>query len=400
MIGTGRDIIMQGFHWRSHVGDPGQNGVGSRDWWRIVKEKAADIGAAGFSWVWLPPASDSLAPQGYIPRRWHDFHTEYGDEGGLRAAIAELAPVRCLADVVLNHRVGVHTPYADFDEPPFLDNHDAIACDDESGVGTGAPDTGERHPCGRDLDHTNDGVRSAIKEYLRRLTRLGFQGFRYDLVKGFAARYVGEYQEALSPAFGVGECFERDAQKVCDWIDGTGGRSSAFDFPLRYNLWEACHADDYTALRVEVAGRVVPAGLMGLWPERAVTFVDNHDTEWTREAEHQANYDATRHFAGVSADMAYAYILTHPGTPCVYWQHFFDWGEPARRRIEALMQTRRAAGLTSASSVDIRHAGPGLYAAITDGRVAVRLGWVGWSPPGHGWRHAAGGERFDAWIRD
>lgn len=21
-----------------------------------------------------------------------------------------------------------------------------------------------------------------------------------------------------------------------------------------------------------------------------------------------------------------AYILTHPGMPCVFWEHFFDWG--------------------------------------------------------------------------
>ncbi len=395
-----RDILLQGFHWHSHQGDPGQNGVGVRDWWRILKEKAGDIRAAGFSWVWLPPASDSLAPQGYIPRRWHDFNTAFGDEGSLRAAIADLDPVRCVADVVLNHRVGVHTPYADFDDPPFPDNHAAIARDDESGVGTGAPDTGERHPCGRDLDHTNPGVRSAIKEYLRRLMGLGFAGFRYDLVKGFAAHFIGEYDAALSPAFSVGECFERDRQKVCDWIDGADGRPMAFDFPLRYTLWEACHADDYSALRSENGGRAVPAGLIGLWPEKAVTFVDNHDTEWTREAEHQANYDATRHFPGATAEMAYAYILTHPGVPCVFWQHFFDWGEPARRRIEALMQVRRRCGLTSSSRVEIHEAGRGLYSAEVDGRVAVRLGWWGWQPPGIGWRHAAGGERFDVWTRD
>jgi alpha-amylase len=22
----------------------------------------------------------------------------------------------------------------------------------------------------------------------------------------------------------------------------------------------------------------------------------------------------------------YAYILTHPGMPCIFWEHAFDWG--------------------------------------------------------------------------
>jgi alpha-amylase len=395
-----RDILLQGFHWHSHLGDPGQNGVGARDWWRIVKDKAAEVQQAGFSWVWLPPVSDSLAPQGYIPRRWNDFRSAYGDEGSLRAAIAELGPVGCIADVVLNHRVGVHTAGADFDDPPFPDNHAAIVRDDESGVGAGAPDTGERHPCGRDLDHTNPGVRQAVKEYLRRLMGLGFRGFRYDLVKGFAPRFIAEYDEEVGPAFSVGECFERCRQKVCDWIAGAGGRPRAFDFPLRYTLWEAITSEDYSPLRTFHGGRVVPAGLIGLWPEKAVTFVDNHDTEWTREAEHQANYDATRHFPGTTAEMAYAYILTHPGAPCVFWQHFFDWGSAARERIEALMQARRRGGLTSSSVVEIHEACQGLYAAVVDGRVAVRLGWWGWSPPGAGWGHAVCGDRFDVWVRE
>jgi alpha-amylase len=252
--GNGHDILLQGFHWHSHTGNPGENNVGRKSWYRIVKDNAATIRSAGFTWVWLPPSSDSLAPQGYIPRRWNCFETAFGSEGELRALIAELSPVRCMADVVLNHRVGVHTSGADFDDPPFPDNRAAICRDDESGVGTGNHDTGERHPCGRDLDHTNWGVRESIKAYLHRLKGLGFAGFRYDLVKGFAARFIGEYNEALTPAFSVGEYYDTDRQRVCDWVDGTGGRSMAFDFSNRYTLWDAINRDDYTWLRAENYG--------------------------------------------------------------------------------------------------------------------------------------------------
>lgn len=34
----------------------------------------------------------------------------------------------------------------------------------------------------------------------------------------------------------------------------------------------------------------------------------------------------------------YAYILTHPGQPCVFWDHVFDWGDQLRNEIIRLVQ--------------------------------------------------------------
>src|SRR5262245_44203098 len=83
--GDGHDVILQGFHWASHAGT--RDGRGRKSWYAIVRENAAAIQAAGFTWVWFPPASDSLAPQGYIPRRWNVLDTPYGSEAELRSAI-------------------------------------------------------------------------------------------------------------------------------------------------------------------------------------------------------------------------------------------------------------------------------------------------------------------------
>jgi alpha-amylase len=394
----GRDVLLQGFHWDSHLGVCENGKYGKKSWYRILEENAGAIRAAGFTWVWFPPSSDSLAPQGYIPRRWNVLDSAYGSEAELRAAVAALSPVGCLADLVLNHRVGVHTGGADFADPPFKDNRAAICRDDESGVGTGNPDTGERHPCGRDLDHTNPDVRAAIKDYLRRLQEVGFQGWRYDLVKGFDGRFVGEYNRASNPRFSVGEFFDTDRQKVTGWIDATQGTSAAFDFPTRYLLYEACMRDDYSALRSGNCGKVVPGGLIGFWPSRAVTFVDNHDTEYRREKEHQQNYDDTRHIPGTKVEMAYAYTLTHPGTPCVFWSHFFDFGLPTRSAILRLMQLRKALDLHAESSVDIKVASRGVYAAGVDGKLVVKIGSGAWSP-GPGWHIAAYGDKFAVWTR-
>jgi alpha-amylase len=397
--GDGRDILLQGFHWGSHAGASDERTRTRKSWYAILRENAASIRGAGFTWVWFPPPSDSLAPQGYIPRRWHVLDTSYGTEAELRAAIRTLGPVKAMADVVLNHRVGVATSGADFADPPFPDNRAAIACDDESGVGTGSPDTGERHPAGRDLDHTNPDVRAAVKRYLRRLRAVGFRGWRYDLVKGFHGRFVGEYNETTAPGLSVGECFDGCRQRVTDWIDSTGGRSTAFDFPTRFLLIDACLHDYYGRLRSVNSGRVVPGGLIGFWAARAVTFLDNHDTEYRREQDHQYEGYGTRHFPGETVAMGYAYLLTHPGIPCVFWSHFFDWGTATRFQIERLMRVRREHGLHARSAVEIREAGFGLYAAVVDGQVAVKLGRRDWHP-GWGWRLAVDGERFAVWTRD
>ena len=98
--------------------------------------------------------------------------------------------------------------------------------------------------------------------------------------------------------------------------------------------------------------------------------------------------------------MGYAYLLTHPGMPCVFWSHFFDWGTPTRRRIDRLIRVRKLAGLHADSRVEIRAAKQGLYAAVIDGRVAMKLGSHGLVAAGGGWRLAADGDRFAVWMRN
>lgn len=40
----------------------------------------------------------------------------------------------------------------------------------------------------------------------------------------------------------------------------------------------------------------------------------------------------------------YAYIMTHPGMPCVFWEHYFDWGADMKATIDKLMQASAAPG--------------------------------------------------------
>src|SRR5579859_2922982 len=116
-IGNGREILLQGFHWASHAGAQDPVTKKRKNWYRILHENAEAIKTAGFTWVWFPPSSDSLAPEGYIPRRWNVLDTAFGTEAELRTAIEAIAPVKALADVVVNHRVGVATSGPDFEDP-------------------------------------------------------------------------------------------------------------------------------------------------------------------------------------------------------------------------------------------------------------------------------------------
>ena len=62
---------------------------------------------------------------------------------------------------------------------------------------------------------------------------------------------------------------------MVNWIDGTGGTSCAFDFPTKGILQEAVKNCQYWRLR-DQNGK--PPGVIGYYPKRSVTFIDNHDT--------------------------------------------------------------------------------------------------------------------------
>jgi alpha-amylase len=171
-----------------------------------------------------------------------------------------------------------------------------------------------------------------------------------------------------------------------DWIDQTGGIATAFDFTTKGILQEACGKHEFWRL-VDKKGRA--PGVIGLWPGRAVTFIDNHDTGST-----QSHWP----FPSNKVGMGYAYILTHPGTPTVFWDHYFDWGDDLKKQISSLLRARDDAGIHSRSKLDIVAATDSLYAAHVGDRLAVKLGGD-WSPSGGGWEAVASGDGWCVWTK-
>ena len=77
--------------------------------------------------------------------------------------------------------------------------------------------------------------------------------------------------------FGNTMDYDQDAprQVLCDWITNSGGGVAAFDFPTKGILQEAVRYTQYDRLRDRSGGA---SGLLGWWPQKACTFIDNHDT--------------------------------------------------------------------------------------------------------------------------
>lgn len=377
------DVMLQGFYWESQR-------VTS---WSQLNNVAQEI-ADNFDMVWLPPSSKGESysgtggsDNGYHPKIWSDQNSDWGSLQYLKTLIANLHANDCkvLADVVVNHRAG-NTSWCNFAADNFGEygsyqlTSSHICGDDEvnsdSGAGsckgkaTGQKDTGENWCCARDLDHTNSYVQEAIVAYLQWMKdEIGYDGWRYDMVKGFGAEYIAKYNEETNPYFSVGEYWDGSYMTVATWIDGTKNKSAAFDFPGKYNaLNEGLAKKNYA----KMASNNKPAGLISsnLYRRYAVTFVDNHDTY----------RDDSKYVGDVL--QAYAYVLSAPGVPCVFWLHW----TANKTDINEMIRVRKLMGIHSESDCIVKNTN-GYYESETTGtkgKLICRIGeWSAATPEGY-----------------
>lgn len=395
------DVMLQGFHWKSQD-------VKESSWYDIIRENVERIKNSGFTLVWFPPPSDSVAYEGYIPRELNKLDSKYGSAIELKAAIEALKPVKVIADIVINHRAGT-TDVADFTNPDW--SSFTITNNDEyTGRKSFHFDTGDGVDFARDLDHRNPETKNGIIAWMNSLkdsSKAGFVGWRYDLVKGYAGWATELYNRNTNPEFSVGEFFDYDPQKVVGWIDSTHPlpefRSTAFDFPLRNILYQAIAWKKFNFLKYGDRA----AGVIGLWSDKAVTFLENHDTEEVRGGLYAPYFPG-----GDQMIQGYAYLLTHPGIPCVYWKDIYDSESFFEDKINQLIEIRKQYRINSQSKLYIATAQEGLvYAAYIQGdrgEVAMKIGPGAWQPSGDKWQpqrdlitsgddYAVWGERGKFW---
>ncbi len=436
-------IMLQGFYWESyrHGYEDRFPGYGAKVWYEIVKENAADIRDGRFDLIWLPPPSFAgKYSAGYNPKEYFNLNNSYGSFTQQRAMLEELLHkgIEPVADIVINHRDGTHG-WADFSNPAWdtraITREDEAFTNEESEV-YGTPEEmrgayeekpieytrhgGTTYGYGsfRDIDHTNPDVRKDIIRYLLQLKSLGYRGWRYDMVHGFHAHWIGVYNKATAPTFSVGE-YDWDkhaAQRGWIWhssvnTDDIRTASNVFDFTTQFTLKD--NKGNYLALYGPFDNGI---GLVGDntdgidWKNRAVTFLENHDTGY-RTADNgkpEKNHEHDSFMNDWQVEQAYAYILTHPGIPTVYWKHYFDWGSTLKTRIQALINARKVADVHSGSRVfqQDNARSRGVYAAFVEGRkgaLYVRIGGsdVEWNPSYsdyHDYREYAGGSGWKVWV--
>ncbi len=234
-----------------------------------------------------------------------------------------------------------------------------------------------------EISHWYSTTRDDITSYLSALKSLGFDGFRYDMIKGFDPYYLGVYNDHAGAYLSVGEWYGYNSrQELMDVVNRSGNKTMTFDFDLKGDLTMAVKAQDFGGI----------AAAIHWWPRSQVTFVDNHDTGHSSGGG-QAHNPIEGSFPDRERRQAYAYILTHPGIPCVYWYHWQDCGSAVRDFINLMIDTRKAESIVADSPLDVHYAGGRYYEAVVGNpaggaAVALALGdgsWRPWHTHGSGW---------------
>jgi alpha-amylase len=419
--------MMQAFYWDCP-------GIEGRDhaWWDRVRLALPALAQVGFTAVWLPPPHKAGnvfgRSMGYDPYDYYDLG-EFDQKGdvatwfGTREALESLITtahahgLQVIVDLVLNHNNGADArevnPIDGFERWTLFNPASGrfprnVDCFHPSRFETHDNEVFGEMP---DLAHRNPYVYGELMKVARWLVEeIGFDGFRYDFVKGYGSWVVTAVQEyryaragALLRPFGVGENWDSE-RTIDNWVNEVNAWSdnpvSAFDFPQRDMLKALCDSYGF-----DLRSLTSWDTFTRKQPFRSVTFVENHDL---RDGDKPIVHDKL---------LAYGFVLTHEGYPCVFWKDYVNerlalHGTP--NGIDALVgiHERLASGDTSILAVDqdlyvMQRSGsddrPGLLFVLNNrgdkwngGR--VRCQWRGVRLRPHAWWSAIDIARpFDQW---
>lgn len=426
------DTLMQYFEWYL----PSDSTL-----WNKLTKESKHLENIGVTHVWLPPAykgSSGKSDVGYGVYDLYDLGefdqkgaipTKYGTKDEYLQAINELHEnnIKVLADIVLNHKMGadeteevlavqddasdrnvslteakpikVWTKYTfpgrgntysdfkwnwthfhgvDWDENTgtaaiykFYGKHWDEDVDKENG--------NFDYLMGADIDLNNFDVIKELKnwgKWYQETTRL--DGFRLDAVKHIRSEFFPEWLTALrddtgKKLFAVGEYWSTNIDTINNYINKTEGVMSLFDVPLHYNFYRASISNGEFDM-----SQIFEGTLVGTNPEKAVTFVDNHDTEPGQALESWV--------LDWFKPLAYSLILLRKdGFPCVFYGDYYGIPEKEvgekRRILDTLLKVRKyyaygeqydyfnhrnIIGFTRLGDYD--HPGSGLAVVMSDAR--------------------------------
>ena len=389
-------VMLQGFYWDSY----------ERTKWSNLTDLAPELGQY-FDIIWVPNSgridyNGTTQSMGYTPVFWLSHNSCFGTETQLRQMISTYRKwdTSMMAEMVINHKNGEWS-WTDFPAETVtgqvtgktysLTWSAADICQTDECVAagysaTGAADEGDDFDGARDLDHTSSNVQQNVKTYEDYLlNELGYDGFRYDMSKGYAAYYTGLYNQATQPVFSVGEYWDGDASVLRTWLDGTKKddriMSAVFDFALKYKINEAFGGSSWGALSDKGLSADVN------YQRYAVTFIDNHDTG-------SNSYNGKLEQNVMAAN---AFLLTMPGTPCIFLKHYQVYA----REMQQCIRARRAAGVHNQSSIVTQEESNGGYIVETQGthgRLYLQLGGATANGTPSGYTLVQSGDNYKLFI--
>ena len=362
-------IIMQYFEWYMDC---------KQNLWNDIAENAEKIANLGITAIWLPPAYKGINGKDEVGYGAYDVYdlgefdqkgtikTKYGSkEEYLNCIIAlKQSGIESYADIVLNHKMGADMLQTIPAEKVDWGNHNEIISGQETvRVATKFIFPGRKHKysdfewnwthfdgidydekskehaifkfknknwnqavdeeygnydylMGADIDFTNPEVIEECtkwgKWYLD-LTKVN--GLRLDAVKHIPASFYKDWirtlrEQTKEELFTVGEYWTGDVSKLHRYITETEGEISLFDVPLHYNLATASKTENYDL------SKIFEHTLVGENSSKAVTFVDNHDTQPGQALESFVE----RWFKPAAYSLI---LLRNQGYPCVFYGDFY-----------------------------------------------------------------------------
>ncbi len=332
-------VMMQAFYWDVPAG-----GV----WWNTISSKIPEWASIGVNAIWIPPmqkCQNGPYSMGYDPYDYFDLG-EYDQKGSVETRFgsktelinminkAHAYGLQVFADIVINHNSGGDSEYN-----PFTGTYTWTKFTPKSGKFYRS--YYDFHP--NDFHHNDEGTfggypdlchdKSYVQDWLWRSPNsvaqyykytIGIDGWRFDYVKGYAPWVVKEWVATVG-GFAVGEYWDSNVDALNTWANAAN--ASAFDFACYYAMNDAFDGNDLTQLNRDM-----------LWkrnPMRAVTFVTNHDTDeiWNKY-------------------LAYAYILTAEGYPCIFYRDYEEWLDKNKLINLIWIHNHLASGTTTILYVD------------------------------------------------
>ena len=407
------DVMLQAFYYESTT----DKGHGRTKWVDHLNgnngSSAEEIGQ-WFDLVWLPPMSKSEGGMGYHPTNYGVLNGDWGTDTKLKQLITTLHQngARVVADIVINH-AGAQEGWCDFKSYTFgtygtftpdgsyICNTDEVntsapttAC---RGYATGNADDGygneANYASARDWDHKNTNVQNMFKAYLNWLrNEIKVDGFRYDYCKGFHHSHINDYNTAAKAYFSVMEYWDGNVETLKYHLNDAGKNTAAFDFNMKYNAFnDGIASENYCALK--------GAGLPGAGYARyAVTFVDSHDTYQRGSDSEFCGNGNSMTICKDKIKQCYAYMLSMPGVPCVFWPHWYTF----REDINQLIAIRKQVGIHSESEVSNETASTNTYSATIvghNGKAVLRMGSARNTSTPMGYTKAYEGDNFDIYVQ-